>query len=75
MKNKFKKILFLELGVGTMKPMFIKEPFWEMTNSLPSASYISVNPNDAVVPGKIEEKGLAINEDIARVLQDVLKGK
>ena len=35
MKNKYKKILFLELGVGTMTPMFIKEPFWEMTYSLP----------------------------------------
>lgn len=75
MKNKYKKILFLELGVGTMTPMFIKEPFWEMTYSLPSAYYISINPRDAVVPRKIEEKGIAINEDIARVFQDVLKEK
>ncbi|GAB3044252.1 SIR2 family NAD-dependent protein deacylase [Virgibacillus ainsalahensis] len=75
MKNKYKKILFLELGVGTMTPKFIKEPFWEMTYRLPGASYISVNPKDAVVPRAIEEKGLAIKEDIARVLQDVLKEK
>ncbi|MGK9184748.1 hypothetical protein KXS12_21140 [Priestia filamentosa] len=77
MKNKYKKILFLELGVGTMTPMFIKEPFWEMTYSLPGAYYITINPKDAVVPRKIEEKGLVINQDIARVLQDALieKGK
>lgn len=73
MKNKYKKILFLELGVGKMTPMFIKEPFWEMTYSLPNAYYISINPEDAIVPREIEEKGLAISEDIARVFQDALK--
>lgn len=75
MKNKYKKILFLELGIGTMTPMFIKEPFWEMTYSLPRAYYISVNPKDAIVPKEIKEKGLGINEDIAQVLQDALKEK
>lgn len=75
MKNKHKKILFLELGVGTMTPMFIKEPFWEMTHSLPNAYYISINPKDAVVPREISEKGLAINKDIASVLQDALNEK
>ena len=75
LKNKYKKILFLELGVGTMTPMFIKEPFWEMTHSLPNAYYISINPKDAVVPREISEKGLAINEDIARVLEDALNEK
>ncbi len=72
MKNKYKKILFLELGAGPMTPMFIKEPFWEMTDSLPRAYYISINSKDALVPPAIEEKGLAINEDIARVFQDAL---
>jgi NAD-dependent SIR2 family protein deacetylase len=75
MRNKYKNILFLELGVGTMTPMFIKEPFWELTYSLPSAYYISINPRDAMVPRNIEEKGIAINEDIARVFQDVLTEK
>lgn len=75
MKNKYKKILFLELGVGTMTPMFIKEPFWEMTHSLSNAYYISINPKDAMVPREIAEKGLAINEDIAQVFQDALNEK
>ena len=75
MKNKYKKILFLELGVGTMTPMFIKEPFWEMTHSLPNAYYITINPKDAIVPQELSGKGHAINEDIASVLQDALKEK
>ncbi|WP_277587069.1 hypothetical protein [Psychrobacillus antarcticus] len=73
--NKDKKVLFLELGVGTMTPMFIKEPFWNMTYSFPDAYYITINPNDAVVPQELSDKGLAIKEDIALVLQDVLKEK
>jgi hypothetical protein len=55
--------------------MFIKEPFWNMTYSLPNAYYICINPRDAILPGELKEKGLAINEDIARVFQDVLKEK
>lgn len=74
-KNKDKKILFLELGVGTMTPMFIKEPFWNMTYSLPNAYYITINPKDAIVPKELKEKGLAIKEDIAHVLQDALNKK
>ena len=64
-KNKEKKILFLELGVGRMTPMFIQEPFWNLTYSLPKAFYITINPKDALLPEEIEQKGLAIKEDIA----------
>src|SRR5690625_1152678 len=74
-KNKYKKILFLELGVGSMTPMFIKEPFWNMTYSFPNAYYITINPKDALVPQELREKGLAIKEDIAHVLQDVVNNK
>ena len=42
--NKNKKILFLELGVGRMTPMFIQEPFWQMTYAWPDAYYITINP-------------------------------
>jgi len=74
-KNKDKKILFLELGVGTMTPMFIKEPFWNMTYHFPNAYYITINPRDAVVPQELREKGLAIKEDIAQALQDAVSNK
>ena len=71
--NKNKKILLLELGVGRMTPMFIQEPFWQMTYSWPNAYYITINPRDALVPEELKEKGFAIYEDIAKVLTDVRK--
>ena len=72
-KNMHKKVLFLELGVGRMTPMFIQEPFWNMTYEWSDAFYITVNPRDAIVPEEIKHKGLAIQEDIAKVLEDVRK--
>ncbi|MFP3846268.1 SIR2 family NAD-dependent protein deacylase [Priestia filamentosa] len=75
LENKDKKVLFLELGVGQMTPMFIKEPFWNMTYSWPDAYYITINPKDALLPRELTDKGLAIHEDIARVLQDALGEK
>lgn len=71
-KNKEKKILFLELGVGRMTPMFIQEPFWNLTYSLPQAYYITINPKDAILPQVLSEKGIAIKEDIASVLRDAV---
>ncbi len=76
-KNKGKKLLFIELGVGRMTPMFIQEPFWHLTAALPDAYYISVNDTYNLLPKQIEEKGLVIVDDIAKVLHDVrttLKG-
>lgn len=75
MKNKYRKILFLELGVGSMTPQLIKEPFWEMTNSLPNAFYVSVNAEDVKIPKKIEGKSLFIQEDIALILRDLAMKK
>ena len=72
-KNMHKKVLFLELGVGRMTPMFIQEPFWNMTYAWPNAFYITINPRDAIVPEELKQKGLAIREDIAKVLTDTRK--
>lgn len=74
-KNKEKKILFLELGVGRMTPMFIQEPFWDLTYNLPKAFYISINPKDALMPNELKGKGVVIKEDIAIVLNDAVKSK
>lgn len=71
--HKEEKILFLELGVGRMTPMFIQEPFWNMTYQFPNAYYISINPKDALLPKEIEKKGIAMKEDIAVVLQEAVK--
>lgn len=71
MENEQKKILFIELGVGRMTPMFIQEPFWNLTLSLPDAYYISVNAEYNFLPEQIEDKGIAILGNIASVLEDV----
>ena len=72
---KGKKILFLELGVGRMTPMFIQEPFWQLTYQLPFAYYISINPKDALLPEVLENKGRAIHEGIAEVFRDAVELK
>ncbi|MGI6721038.1 MAG: SIR2 family NAD-dependent protein deacylase [Anaerovoracaceae bacterium] len=71
--HKDKKILFLELGVGRMTPMFIQEPFWMLTKILPRARYINVNAEFAFTPREIENQGIAIKGDIAKILKDVCK--
>lgn len=65
------KILFVELGVGRMTPMFIQEPFWALTNNLPGAFDVMVNKDYQFLPEQIEDKGVAIKGDIAKVLDDV----
>lgn len=57
-----------------MTPMFIKEPFWNMAYSWPDAYYIAINPHPehALLPRELKDKGMAIHEDIALVLRDVL---
>ncbi|HIU76865.1 MAG TPA: NAD-dependent protein deacetylase [Candidatus Pelethocola excrementipullorum] len=74
-ENRHKKILFLELGIGRMTPMFIQEPFWNLTYNLPQASYITINPTDALLPKQLVNKGWAIQEDIARIFQDAVHQK
>lgn len=72
--NSHRNTLFLELGVGMMTPMFIKEPFINMVYQWPHAFYVPVNPQHAIIPKEITDKSLAINEDIAYTLK-VLLGK
>ena len=65
------RLLFIELGVGRMTPMFIQEPFWQLTANLPQARYIGVNDRYDFLPQSIEEKGMSIVGDIAQVLRNV----
>ena len=62
-------LLFLELGVGQMTPMFIQEPFWALTNNLPGAYDVMVNRDYQFLPQQIEDKGVAIKGDIAKALR------
>ena len=66
------RILYFELGVGRMTPMFIQEPFWHLTAANKRARYVTVNDKAAFVPRFIENRGTAIKGDIAQVLKDAL---
>lgn len=70
-ENTDRKILFFELGVGRLTPMFIQEPFWNLTFNLSDAYYISVNAEYDFLPEQIEDKGFCVLGDIGKVLKDV----
>ena len=65
-------ILFLELGVGFNTPAIIKYPFWHMTAENPKGVYACVNSGEAFYPGEIADRSLCINEDIGKVIIDLL---
>lgn len=70
--NAHRNTLFLELGVGMMTPMFIKEPFMNMVYQWPNAFYATLNPQHAIIPKEIATKSLAVNDDIAITLKQLL---
>lgn len=68
-KYRDQKLLFIEIGVGRMTPMFIQEPFWEMTNYLPDAFYVNFNPQDALTNPAIKDRSLLITGDTNETLK------
>lgn len=65
-------ILFLELGVGFNTPVIIKYPFWQITAKNSNAVYACVNFNEAFCPEELKKKSICINEDIAKVLRNMV---
>lgn len=70
-KYRNKKILFIEIGIGRMTPMFIQQPFWEMTNYLPNSFYINFNPKDALTNPAIADRSLLIQSDTEEALKQI----
>ena len=63
-----KKLLLLELGVGSNTPGIIKYPFWRLTARNPNAAYVCVNFGEAECPPQIEDRAILVNADLADVL-------
>lgn len=71
--NCAKRILLLELGVGANTPVIIKYPFWKMTAKNPDATYVCINFGESCCPAEIEKQSVCINNDIGKVIDDLLK--
>ncbi len=72
-RNKNKRVVYLELGVGGNTPVIIKYPFWRFTNGNPKATYVCINFGEAVCPPQIEKQAICINGDIGEVLKQLYK--
>lgn len=71
-KNMNKNIVFLELGVGYNTPAIIRYPFEKMTYNLDKATLVRINKGMASVSKEIENKSISIDEDINKVLRDII---
>ena len=64
-----KKLLLIELGVGSNTPGIIKYPFWRITAQNPNATYVCLNFGEAECPKQIEDRAILVNADIADVIE------
>lgn len=67
------RVLYLELGVGANTPVIIKYPFWNMVCRQPGATYACINLGEAYAPKEIEDRSICIDEDIRKVIDDVMR--
>ena len=72
-KRKNQRLLLLELGVGMNTPVIIKYPFWNMVIENKKSSYTCINYNEAFCPTEILDRSIIINEDIDKVLDDIVE--
>ncbi|MBQ6980725.1 MAG: Sir2 silent information regulator family NAD-dependent deacetylase [Clostridia bacterium] len=67
-KNKDKKLLLLELGVGWNTPAVIKYPFMRMAYQFKNARYICINKGENYIPEEIKNKSIVIDDDIETLI-------
>ena len=71
-RHKNLNILYLELGVGSNTPVWIKYPFWKFTAENPNATYACLNVLEAVAPSEISKQSICLDADICRVMNDLV---
>ena len=74
-KYREKKILFLELGVGSNTPGIIKYPFWRLTAENKRAFYACVNLENAYAPAEIAGRSLCLRAGIGEVISSIQRGR
>lgn len=70
-KNKDKKVVLLELGVGFNTPIIIRFPFEKMVRERASYSLIRLNRDEAVVPESFGKRAIGIGGDMAGAITDI----
>jgi hypothetical protein len=68
-----KKVLLLELGVGFNTPAIIRFPFEHMMEQYKKWLLVRLNLNEAAVPESFGNRAVGINEDINKVMSDILE--
>lgn len=69
--NHGKKVLYLESGVGTTTPQFIRDPFQDMTGENENAVYVTMNRKPYRIKEEARERTVRITEDIAETFAEV----
>lgn len=64
-------VVLLELGVGFNTPIIIRFPFERMVREEKDVKLIRLNMDEAVVPASFGQRGIGINADIKKSLEDV----
>ncbi|OWQ78012.1 SIR2 family NAD-dependent protein deacylase [Stenotrophomonas maltophilia] len=70
-ENHRKKVLLIELGVGSMTPNIIKHPFNAAVLHWPETFLVRINLGEAPVHPIIAGKSIVMDADIAKVLSDL----
>lgn len=70
-QHKEGKILYLESGVGTTTPQFIRDPFQKRTAENPDALYVTMNRKPYRVAPEVREQTIRITEDISAIFAGV----
>lgn len=68
-----KKLLLLELGVGSNTPSIIKYNFWQQAAENPNAVYACINLGEAFAPPEIADRSVCVDMDLQSFLCRILK--
>ena len=71
-KNKHKKVLLIELGVGFNTPVIIRFPFEDMLRSHKDYRMIRLNQDYSFIPDHLNDQCIECNEDMNKIIEDLL---
>ena len=71
-KNKNKKLLLIELGVGFNTPGIIRFPFENMTLKFKNTTLIRVNDKFSDLAFEIQDKAILINDDCSNFINNII---